>query len=483
MREKPMKQQGLPKDFLWGGAVAAHQVEGAWDQGGKGPSIVDVLSSGAHGVDRVITDGILPGYHYGNHEAVDFYHHYKQDIALLAEMGFKCFRTSIAWSRIFPKGDELVPNEQGLQFYDDLFDELLKHGIEPVITLSHFEMPWHLVKEYGGWKHRKLVEFFVRFSETVLRRYQHKVKYWMTFNEINNQRNWRSPLFGYCCSGVIYNQEPNPEECMYQVLHHQFVASAQVVKLGHEINPAFQIGCMIAMVPLYPYSCHPDDVIYAQEAMRERFLFSDVHVRGAYPSYIRKEWQRKGYQIAMEPGDEQILREGCVDYIGLSYYMSNAVRAHHQGSGTALSGFEGGVPNPHLKASDWGWQIDPVGLRYSLNILYERYNKPLFIVENGFGALDMPGESGEVQDDYRIEYLSAHIAQMKKAVIEDGVELMGYTPWGCIDCVSFTTGEYRKRYGFIYVDKHDDGSGSQARSKKQSFHWYQGVIKSNGETL
>lgn len=483
MREKPMKQQGLPKDFLWGGAVAAHQVEGAWDQGGKGPSIVDVLSSGAHGVDRVITDGILPGYHYGNHEAVDFYHHYKQDIALLAEMGFKCFRTSIAWSRIFPKGDELVPNEQGLQFYDDLFDELLKHGIEPVITLSHFEMPWHLVKEYGGWKHRKLVEFFVRFSETVLRRYQHKVKYWMTFNEINNQRNWRSPLFGYCCSGVIYNQEPNPEECMYQVLHHQFVASAQVVKLGHEINPAFQIGCMIAMVPLYPYSCHPDDVIYAQEAMRERFLFSDVHVRGAYPNYIRKEWQRKGYQIAMEPGDEQILREGCVDYIGLSYYMSNAVRAHHQGSGTALSGFEGGVPNPHLKASDWGWQIDPVGLRYSLNILYERYNKPLFIVENGFGALDMPGESGEVQDDYRIEYLSAHIAQMKKAVIEDGVELMGYTPWGCIDCVSFTTGEYRKRYGFIYVDKHDDGSGSQARSKKQSFHWYQGVIKSNGGTL
>lgn len=478
-----MKQQGLPKDFLWGGAVAAHQVEGAWDQGGKGPSIVDVLSSGAHGVDRVITDGILPGYHYGNHEAVDFYHHYQQDIALLAEMGFKCFRTSIAWSRIFPKGDELVPNEQGLHFYDDLFDELLKHGIEPVITLSHFEMPWHLVKEYGGWKHRKLVEFFVRFSETVLRRYQHKVKYWMTFNEINNQRNWRSPLFGYCCSGVIYNQEPNPEECMYQVLHHQFVASAQVVKLGHEINPEFQIGCMIAMVPLYPYSCHPDDVMYAQEAMRERFLFSDVHVRGAYPSYIRKEWQRKGYQIVMEPGDEQILREGCVDYIGLSYYMSNAVRAHHQGSGTALSGFEGGVPNPHLKASDWGWQIDPVGLRYSLNILYERYNKPLFIVENGFGALDQPGESGEVQDDYRIEYLSAHIAQMKKAVIEDGVELMGYTPWGCIDCVSFTTGEYRKRYGFIYVDKHDDGSGSQARSKKQSFHWYQGVIKSNGETL
>lgn len=473
----------FPDNFLWGGAVAAHQVEGAWNVGGKGTSIVDVLSSGAHGIDRVITDGIQEGYHYANHEAVDFYHRFREDIALFAEMGFRCFRTSIAWSRIFPRGDESEPNQEGLQYYDALFDELIRHGIEPVITLSHFEMPNALVTEYGGWKNRQVVDFFVRFSEVVLDRFQHKVKYWMTFNEINNQRNWKTPLFGYCCSGVIFTQEPNPEECMYQVLHHQFVASAQVVKLGHDINAELKIGCMIAMVPLYPYSCHPDDVMYAQEAMRERFLFSDVHVRGHYPAYILKEWQRKGYSIQMQPGDAQILREGCADYIGLSYYMSNAVSLHQAGSGTALSGFEGSVPNPHVKASDWGWQIDPVGLRYVLNILYERYEKPLFIVENGFGAIDTKDDADEINDDYRIDYLRAHIEQMKKAITDDGVDLMGYTPWGCIDCVSFTTGQYSKRYGFIYVDKHDDGSGTFARSRKKSFEWYRRVIASNGNQL
>ncbi|QKJ88535.1 6-phospho-beta-glucosidase [Paramixta manurensis] len=475
--------QQLPAGFLWGGAVAAHQVEGGWDQGGKGVSIADVLSGGAHGVDRVMTDGVQPGYSYPNHQAVEFYSHYQQDIALFAEMGFKCFRTSIAWTRIFPNGDEAEPNEAGLQFYDDLFDELLKHNIEPVITLSHFEMPYHLVKEYGGWLNRKVVDFFVRYSEVVMQRYRHKVKYWMTFNEINNQRNWKYPLFGYCCSGVVFTDQPEPEQAMYQVLHHQFVASAKVVALGHRINPAFKIGCMIAMVPLYPYSCHPDDVMYAQEAMRERYLFGDVHIRGYYPSYILNEWARKGYHIAMHDDDAQTLRDGCADYIGLSYYMSNAVQANAPGSGSAVAGFEGSVPNPHVKASDWGWQIDPVGLRYTLAALYERYQKPLFIVENGFGAIDKPNQHGVIEDDYRIAYLQAHIEQMKKAVFYDGVELMGYTPWGCIDCVSFTTGQYSKRYGFIHVDKHDDGSGTLARSKKKSFAWYQQVIASNGEQL
>ncbi|MCX8964554.1 6-phospho-beta-glucosidase [Erwinia psidii] len=475
--------QQLPKDFLWGGAVAAHQVEGGWDQGGKGVSIADVLSGGAHGVDRVMTDGIQPGYSYPNHQAVEFYSHYKEDVALFAEMGFKCFRTSIAWTRIFPNGDELEPNEAGLQFYDDLFDELLKYNIEPVITLSHFEMPYHLVKEYGGWLNRKVVDFFVRFSEVVLERYKSKVKYWMTFNEINNQRNWKYPLFGYCCSGVVFTDHDKPEQAMYQVLHHQFVASAKVVKLGHGINPDFQIGCMIAMVPLYPWSCHPDDVMLAQQAMRERYLFSDVHMRGYYPSYIVNEWARKGYNIEMHEGDANALREGCADYLGLSYYMSNAVQANAEGSGNAVSGFEGSVPNPHVKASDWGWQIDPVGLRYSLAALYERYQKPLFIVENGFGAIDRAGPDGQIDDDYRIAYLRTHIEQMKLAVVCDGVELMGYTPWGCIDCVSFTTGQYSKRYGFIHVDKNDDGSGTLKRSKKKSFDWYQRVIASNGESL
>ncbi|WP_437612380.1 6-phospho-beta-glucosidase [Erwinia sp. V71] len=480
-----MSEQQLPQGFLWGGAVAAHQVEGGWDQGGKGVSICDVLSGGAHGVDRVITDGVQPGYRYPNHEAIDFYGNYKQDIALFAEMGFKCFRTSISWTRIFPNGDEQQPNEAGLQFYDDLFDELLKHKIEPVITLSHFEMPYHLVKEYGGWVNRKVVDFFVRYSEVVLKRYRHKVKYWMTFNEINNQRNWQYPLFGYCCSGVIFKDHPQPEQAMYQTLHHQFVASAKVVKLGHEINPEFKIGCMLALVPLYPWSCHPDDVMFAQEAMRERHLFGDVQLRGYYPSYILTEWARKGYHIAMEAGDEQILREGSADYLGFSYYMSNAVQyaAKDNAGGDAIAGFQGSVKNPHVQASEWGWQIDPVGLRYTLNAFYERYQKPMFIVENGFGAVDKVEADGQINDDYRIAYLRAHIEQMKKAVIEDGVDLMGYTPWGCIDCVSFTTGQYSKRYGFIYVDKHDDGTGSMARSRKKSFTWYQQVIASNGNKI
>ena len=473
----------LPKDFLWGGAVAAHQVEGGWNVGGKGVSICDVLSGGSVSVDRVITDGVKEGYRYPNHEATDFYHRYKEDVALFAEMGFKCFRTSIAWTRIFPNGDETKPNEAGLQFYDDLFDELLKYNIEPVITLSHFEMPYHLVKEYGGWKNRKVIDFFVHYADTVMRRYKSKVKYWMTFNEINNQKDHSYPLFGYCCSGVVFNESERPEETMYQVVHHELVASAKVVKLGHAINPDFKIGCMISFVPLYPYSCNPDDMMYSAESMHDRFLFGDVHMRGEYPSYALKEWERKGYNIEMAPEDAQILKEGCADYVGFSYYMSNAVKADQVGTGKGLTGFAGSVPNPHVKASDWGWQIDPVGLRYSLNILYERYQKPLFIVENGFGAIDKVEPNGEINDDYRIEYLKAHIEQMKKAVTVDGVDLMGYTPWGCLDCVSFTTGEYRKRYGFIYVDKNDDGSGTMARSRKKSFNWYRDVISSNGEKL
>lgn len=480
-----MSVQQLPEDFLWGGAVAAHQVEGGWDQGGKGVSICDVLSGGAHGVDRVITDGVQPGISYPNHQAVEFYSHYKQDIALFAEMGFKCFRTSIAWTRIFPNGDEQEPNEAGLQFYDDLFDELLKYNIEPVITLSHFEMPYQLVKRYGGWLNRQVIDFFVRYSEVVMKRYKSKVKYWMTFNEINNQRNWQYPLFGYCCSGVIFTKHPNPEQAMYQTLHHQFVASAKVVKLGHAINPEFKIGCMLALVPLYPWSCNPDDVMFAQEAMRERHLFGDVQLRGYYPAYILKEWENKGYQIDRRPGDEQILREGCADYLGFSYYMSNVVQyaAKDRPGGDAITGFNGSVKNPYIGASEWGWQIDQVGLRYTLNSFYERYQKPMFIVENGFGAVDTVESDGQIHDDYRIDYLRAHIEQMKKAVLEDGVELMGYTPWGCIDCVSFTTGQYSKRYGFIYVDKHDDGTGTLKRSKKKSFNWYKRVIASQGADL
>lgn len=472
----------LPDGFLWGGAVAAHQVEGGWNAGGKGPSICDVLTSGAHGVAREITDSVIPGRDYPNHEAIDFYGRYKEDIRLFAEMGFKCFRTSIAWTRIFPLGDEAEPNEAGLQFYDDLFDELLKYGIEPVITLSHFEMPLHLVQAYGSWTNRKVIDFFVRFAETVFTRYQHKVKYWMTFNEINNQRNWRAPLFGYCCSGIVYTEQTNPEQTLYQVMHHQFLASALAVKIGHRINPQMKIGCMLAMVPLYPCSCKPEDVMYAQQTMRQRYVFTDVQLRGRWPEYALAEWRRCGFEIHMEPGDAQILQQGCCDYLGFSYYMSNAVQAEG-GSGDALSGFEGSVPNPHVKASEWGWQIDPTGLRYALCELYERYQKPLFIVENGFGARDEVQPDGQIIDDYRIDYLRAHLREMMAAVTWDGVDLMGYTAWGCIDCVSFTTGQYDKRYGFIYVNKHDDGRGDLSRQRKKSFYWYQKVIASNGQEM
>ncbi len=475
-----MSVTGFPKDFLWGGAVAAHQVEGGWNQGGKGVSIVDVLTKGAHGVERIMTDGVDPQYLYPNHEAIDFYGHYKEDIALFAEMGFKCFRTSIAWTRIFPNGDDAEPNEAGLQFYDDMFDELLRHGIEPVITLSHFEMPYHLVKAYGGWTDRRVVDFFVRFSETVLKRYQNKVKYWITFNEINNQRNWQNPLFGYCNSGVVYTQHEHPEQVMYQVFHHQFIASAQVVALGHQINPDMQIGSMIHMMPLYPASCRPEDMVESQERMREKYLFSDVQVRGYYPTYLLREWERKGINVVMQPGDEDILRHGCADFLAFSYYMTNIVSAEKEAGAQENNLFSGSQLNPHLPASDWGWQIDPVGLRFALAELYERYQKPLFIVENGLGAADTVNPDGSIDDDYRIDYLAAHIQEMKKAIVHDGVELLGYTPWGCIDCVSFTTGEYKKRYGFIYVDKHDDGSGTMQRSKKKSFNWYKGVIATNG---
>lgn len=475
----------LSDKFLWGGAVAANQLEGGWNEGGKGVSVIDVMTGGSNKKMRQITEGVIEGEYYPNHEAVDFYHEYKSDIALMAEMGFKCFRTSIAWTRIFPNGDETEPNEAGLQFYDDMFDELLKYGIEPVITLSHFEMPYHLAKEYGGWVNRKVIDFFVRFAVTVMERYKNKVKYWMTFNEINNQSNTSADIFVWTDSGVIFSQYENKKKAMYQAAHHEMVAGAMVVKKGHEINPDFKIGCMCSFVPFYPYSCNPDDIMTATECMHERFYFADVQIRGHYPAFAKKEWEREGTKPEMMPEDEQILAEGKCDYLGFSYYMTNAVKADvKKDTAESLDGSSPySIANPYVKASDWGWQIDPVGLRYALVTLYERYEVPLFIVENGFGAIDILKEDKTCDDDYRIEYLRAHITEMKKAVEIDGVDLMGYTPWGCIDLVSFTTGELKKRYGFIYVDKNDDGTGTGKRYKKKSFDWYKNVIETNGEEL
>lgn len=473
----------LRKDFLWGGAVAAHQLEGGWNKDGKGVSVADVMTVGANGVPREITNGVLQGKNYPNHEGIDFYTHYKEDIKLFAEMGFKCFRTSIAWTRIFPEGDESEPNELGLKFYDELFDECLKYGIEPVITLSHFEMPYHLVTEYGGWRNRKMIGFFVRFAEVCFTRYKDKVKYWMTFNEINNQANYNEDFAPFTNSGIAYQAGENREKIMYQAAHYELVASALAVKIGHEINPDFQIGCMIAMCPIYPLSCKPEDMMMSVSAMHKRYWFTDVHVRGYYPAYLEKYFQRKGFNLDITVEDKLLLLEGCVDYIGFSYYMSFTTESKSDNPQYDYDESKDLVRNPYVQASDWGWQIDPVGLRYAMNWFYDRYQLPLFIVENGFGAIDQLNSDGTIDDDYRIDYLKAHIEAMKTAVEEDGIDLLGYTPWGCIDLVSAGTGEMKKRYGFIYVDKDNEGQGTLKRSKKKSFDWYKQVIATNGEQL
>ncbi|UDB49524.1 6-phospho-beta-glucosidase BglA [Bacillus safensis] len=476
----------LPKDFLWGGALAAHQFEGGWNEAGKGPSVVDVMTAGAHGVPRQITETIEEGTFYPNHEAIDFYHRYKEDIAMFAEMGLKCLRTSIGWSRIFPKGDEAEPNEAGLQFYDDVFDELLKHGIEPVITLSHFEMPLHLAREYGGFRSRKVAEYFAKFAEVCFNRYKDKVTYWMTFNEINNKMDVNNPLFLWTNSGVSIKEGENAKEVMYQAGYHELLASAWAVAKGKEINPAFQIGAMVSHVPIYPYSSNPEDVMLAEEYMRQRYFFPDVQVRGYYPSYALKEFEREGYHIPFEEGDEESLRKGKVDYLGFSYYMSTTVKSDtvSDHNGDIVNGaLPHGVDNPYIKSSDWGWSIDPTGLRYTLNRFYDRYQIPLFIVENGFGAIDQVEEDGSIHDPERIQYLASHIEALKKAIEYDGVDLIGYTPWGIIDIVSFTTGEMKKRYGMIYVDRDNEGNGSMKRLKKDSFTWYQNVIATNGEEV
>ena len=471
----------MNKNFLWGGAVAAHQLEGAWNKGGKGVSVCDVLTAGSHKKARElkpINDGDS---YYPNHSGIDHYHLYKEDIALFSEMGFKTFRMSIAWSRIFPNGDDLEPNEEGLIYYDNFFDELVNNHIQPVVTLSHFEMPYHLVVKYGGFKNRKLIDFFVKFAKTVIARYHKKVKYWLTFNEINNQMNTDNFLFPFTNSGLLFSEKDNKKEQMFQALHHELVASARVKKFAQKNYPDLMIGCMIAWSPIYPNSCDPEDNMAALKTMHSRTICGDVSVRGHYPKYIIKEWEDEGIAIEITQQDIEDLKEGTVDFIGISYYVSHVIDSTCAYDKTG-DGYLGSVDNPHLKLSEWGWPIDPIGLRYTLNTIYERYELPIFIVENGFGAVDNTLEL-VIQDDYRIDYLSAHIVEMKKAIELDGVEVIGYTIWGCIDVVSFTTGEMKKRYGLIYVDKDDYGNGTLKRSKKKSFEWYKKVIESNGESL
>ncbi|WP_245399883.1 6-phospho-beta-glucosidase [Niallia sp. MER 6] len=461
----------FPEGFLWGGAVAANQLEGAYKEDGKGLSTADVSP---HGIMSPPDESMTAYNLY--HDGIDFYHKYKEDIALFAEMGFKAFRLSIAWTRIFPNGDETEPNEKGLAFYDNVFDELKKYNIEPVVTISHYEMPLALVKNYGGWKNRKVVEFYEHFARTVFTRYKDKVKYWMTFNEINVILH--APFTG---GGLLFDEGENKKNSQYQGAHHQFIASALAVKAGHEIIPGSQIGCMIASMVTYPYTSKPEDMFAAMQQDRQTLFFSDVQARGSYPGYMKRYFRDNNIEIVMEEGDEQLLKEGTVDYIGFSYYMSFVASTdpeHQKTSGNLLEG----VKNPYLASSEWGWQIDPKGLRIVLNQLHDRYQKPLFIVENGLGAVDTLNEDGTVQDDYRIDYLQSHLEEVREA-IEDGVELIGYTSWGPIDLVSASTAELRKRYGYIYVDRDSEGKGTNDRIKKKSFHWYKEVIETNGESL
>ncbi|SFH73900.1 6-phospho-beta-glucosidase [Selenomonas ruminantium] len=465
----------FPKDFLWGGAVAANQCEGAYNEDGKGIDIQDIMPRGIKGAPTAepTADNMkLVG--------IDFYHRYKEDVKLFAEMGFKVFRTSIAWSRIYPHGDDAEPNEKGLQFYDDLFAECHKYGIEPLVTISHYETPLHLAKKYNGWISHDLIGFYERYVRTIFTRYKGKVKYWLTFNEINSILH--APLMS---GGIMTPREELSLSDLYQACHHELVASALATKIGHEMMPEAKIGCMILSMPTYPLTPNPDDIIKTMLANNLNDFFGDMHARGEYPGYMKRYFRENGIEIKTTPEELALMKENTVDFISFSYYVSiceSADAKAEKGAGNLM----GGKRNPYLKESEWGWQIDPQGLRFVLNRFYNRWQKPLFIVENGLGAKDELVDDGKggktVNDDYRIAYLNDHLVQVGEA-IEDGVPVMGYTTWGCIDLVSASTAQLAKRYGFIYVDRHDDGSGTLARYRKKSFWWYKDVIASNGESL
>lgn len=479
----------FPKGFLWGGATAANQCEGGWNEGGRGPSTSEVIpykkpedrtkillggGSTAADIKAALTD---TENFYPNRIGNDHFHRYKEDIALMGEMGFKCYRMSIAWSRIFPNGDEQTPNEEGLAFYDAVFDECKKHGIEPLVTMSHYEFPIGLSFKHNGWLSRETIGHFERYVRTILTRYKGKVNYWLTFNEINILG-----FTGFLSGGILADGVDNPIQAQYQAAHHQFLASALAVKACHEISPNAKIGNMIAQGLSYPKTCKPEDSLKAVLADRFSGFFSDVQIKGKYPYYADQMFAEKGISIVKEPGDDQLLMEGKVDFMSFSYYMSSVASSDPEDEAKTAGNLFSSVPNPYLEKSEWGWQIDPVGLRVLLNKLYAKYEVPLFIVENGLGAIDKVEADGSIHDEYRINYLRRHIEEMGKA-IEDGVEVMGYTMWGWIDLVSASTKEMSKRYGFVYVDADDEGNGTYNRSRKDSFFWYKKCIESNGAVL
>lgn len=473
----------FPKEFLWGGATAANQCEGAYQEDGRGLANVDTIP---YGEDRFpVMLGLKKmlecdtEHFYPSHDAIDFYHRYQEDIKLFAEMNMKCYRFSIAWTRIFPNGDDETPNEKGLDFYEAVVDECLKYGIEPLITICHFDAPIALIKKYGGWKDRRMIDAFMKLCYALFTRLNGKVKYWLTFNEINMLLHL--PFMG---AGIYFEEGEDKNQVLYTAAHHELVASAKAVKLAHEMMPNAMVGCMLAAGQFYPYSCHPQDVYKGMESDRDNYFFIDVQARGEYPVWAIKRMEKLGVNIDITSEDTKLLQEGTVDFISFSYYASRCVSADPEinkrnAKGNAVFS---AVKNPYLKASEWGWQIDPLGLRITCNALYDRYQKPLFIVENGLGANDTVEEDG-IHDTYRIDYMREHIKAMDAVINEDGLPLLGCTFWGIIDLISASTGEIKKRYGTIYVDKQVDGSGNLERKKKDSFVWYQKVIESNGTIL
>lgn len=465
----------MKKEFMWGGAISAFQSEGAYNDDGKGISNQDLIPIGEKGkMLRIPTKEIDVDKFYPSHHGNKFYENYKNDIKLFSEMGFNCLRMSIAWTRIFPKGNEETPNQKGLDFYMDVFKTLRSYNIEPIVTISHFEDPQGLINEYGLWTNRKWIYAFEKYATTVIDYYKTEVKYWITFNEINTLL--YHPIF----EGKKINDESMLE--VFQMAHHKFVASAIAVKFAHELNSEIKVGMMFGAAITYGQTCNPLDVLKATKKEDLAYYFSDVQVRGQYTNKCLALQKKYNVNLIIEEDDFELLNTGRVDYIAFSYY-SSVVLAAENDNVEVNGNFISGLKNPYLETSEWGWEIDPVGLRLTLNKLYDRYQIPLIIVENGLGAVDVIEEDGSINDEYRIHYLREHIKQMKLAVEEDGVDLFGYTPWGCIDLVSASTGEMSKRYGFIYVDADDSGNGSYKRFKKKSFYWYKKVIETKGEKL
>ncbi len=481
---KPFK-----KDFLWGGAIAASQADGGWNEGGKGLDTQDLryfdaswdkemrqenrnINMTGERFQKALSDTDIT--HYPFRWAIDFYHNYKEDLALMEELGLKIFRTSISWARIYPNGDDETPNQEGLAFYKDLFTECHKRGMKVFATILHYNIPVNLITRYGGWKSRKVVELYVRYCKTLFEHLGDLVDFWLPFNEINCSR--FNPWNG-CC--LIKDQEENYDEAIFQCTHHQFLANALAIQAAHEMLPGSMVGGMIARFTSYPATCKPADVMQSiLDENYKNYFYTDVMARGKYPSYTRKMLEELGVTIKMEPGDEEILRNNTVDFLSFSYYMSMISSNdpdYEITSGNLLSGKK----NPYLKTSDWGWQIDPEGLRISLNQMYDRYQLPIFIAENGLGAYDVLEDDKTVHDGYRIDYLREHVREMGKA-LEDGVDLLGYTMWGILDIVSCGTIEMSKRYGVVYVDRDEEGRGTNKRYKKDSFEWYRQCIASDG---